>query len=129
MTLVDTSAWIEFFRPKGDPLIKARVHEILAADDAAYTCPIRFELVLGARPAEMADLETGLGLAKRLELTPSHWDAAATLGAKLRAQGIQIPASDLLIATVARQENIPLLTTDGHFAQLRDKVLPGLVLS
>ncbi len=56
MTLIDTSAWIEFFRRKGDALLKARVLEILTGDAAGYTCPIRFELVLGARPEEMADL-------------------------------------------------------------------------
>ena len=26
MTLIDTSAWIEFFRPKGDPLIATVAH-------------------------------------------------------------------------------------------------------
>jgi predicted nucleic acid-binding protein len=129
MTLIDTSAWIEFFRRKGDPLLKGRVLEILTADAAAYTCPIRFELVLGARPEEMADLVSGLDLAKRVTLTPAHWDMAASIGAELRLQGIQIPTSDLLIASVARQEGIPLLTNDDHFTLLREKVLPDLVLS
>lgn len=129
MTLIDTSAWIEFFRRKGDPLLKNRVFEIIGSDKAAYTCPIRFELVLGARPEEMADLLNGLDLVKRISLTPEHWDHAATLGAELHSRGVRIPASDLLIAIVARDADIPLLTKDRHFNLLQEKFLPDLKLS
>ncbi len=129
MTLIDTSAWIEFFRRKGDPLFKTRVFEIIGSGKAAYTCPIRFELVLGARPEEMTDLLNGLDLAKRIPLTPEHWDRGAALGAELRAEGVRIPASDLLIAIVASNADIPLLTKDQHFNLLQEKFLPDLRLS
>jgi len=71
ITLVDTSAWIEFFRAKGDPAVKSRVADFLALGHAAYTCPVRFELFLGARPSELADLREGLSFARRLPLDPS----------------------------------------------------------
>lgn len=129
MTLIDTSAWIEFFRRKGDPVFKTRVFEIIGSDKAAYTCPIRFELVLGARPEEMADLLNGLDLAKRIPLMPEHWDIAASLGAELHARGVRIPVSDLLIAIVARNADIPLLTKDRHFNLLQGEFLPDLRLS
>ena len=48
VTLIDTSAWIEFFRPKGDPHVKALVRDLVAIKQAAYTCPVAFELVTGA---------------------------------------------------------------------------------
>ena len=129
MTLIDTSAWIEFFRRKGDPLFKNRVFEIIGGDKAAYTCPIRFELVLGARPEEMADVLNGLDFTKRIFLTPDHWDHAASLGSELHSRGVRIPASDLLIAIVARDADIPLLTKDRHFNLLQEKFLPDLKLS
>lgn len=129
MILIDTSAWIEFFRRKGDPLLKSRVMDSLASNKAAYTCPVRFELILGARPKEMTDLLTGLDLARRIVLTPLHWDSAAALGAKLSAKGVRIPAADLLIAVVAVQEKLPLLTKDYHFTLLQEKLLPDLILS
>ena len=44
MTLIDTSAWIEFFRPKGDPLFKALVRDLIAIRKAAYTCPVHKSL-------------------------------------------------------------------------------------
>lgn len=129
MILIDTSAWIEFFRRKGEPLWKSRVMDSLAGNKAAYTCPVRFELILGARPEETTDLLAGLDLARRVITTPQHWDFAAALGSKLNATGVRIPAGDLLIAVVAVQEKLPLLTKDRHFTLLQEKLLPELVLS
>jgi predicted nucleic acid-binding protein len=109
MTLIDTSAWIEFFRSKADTALKSRVADLISFGEAAYTCPIRFELFLGARAKELKDLQTGLGFARRVMLAPQHWNTAAALGAKLRSAGHSIPASDLLIAVVAHSEDLPLL--------------------
>ena len=126
MTLIDTSAWIEFFRPKGDPLLKARVRDLMSIKEAAYTCPVAFELVTGARKEELNDLRTGLGLASRFVLLPEHWDLAGSSNAALRAKGVNIPASDLLIATVAHSLKMPLLAKDAHFETIRVHSLPNL---
>ncbi len=126
MTLIDTSAWIEFFRPKGDPLLKARVRDLMSIKEAAYTCPVAFELITGARKEELNDLRTGLGLASRFVLLPEHWDLAGSSNAALRAKGVNIPASDLLIATVAHSLKMPLLAKDAHFETIRVHSLPNL---
>ena len=128
MVLIDTSAWIEFLRPQGNPDIKARVADLISLGTAGYTCPIRFELFLGARPHELEDLHEALGFASRLIASPGHWDASAELGAALRLKGLNYPALDLLIASVASAGEIPLLTRDTHFFSIRDQVLPGLQL-
>ena len=126
--LIDTSAWIEFLRPKGDAAIKARVAELLGANQASYTCPVAFELLAGARPAEVADVKESLDLAHRLVVEPAHWDAAAQAAATLRARGVTVPASDLLIATVAVGHRVALLARDKHFGQIQAAVLPKLRL-
>ena len=126
MTLIDTSALIEFFRPKGDPLLKARVRDLMSIKEAAYTCPVAFELITGARKEELNDLRTGLGLASRFVLLPEHWDLAGSSNAALRAKGVNIPASDLLIATVAHSLKMPLLAKDAHFETIRVHSLPNL---
>lgn len=126
MILIDTSAWIEFFRPKGDPLIKARVRDIISIKEAAYTCPVAFELITGARKEKLDDLRTGLGLSSRIAMLPEHWDIAGSLNAMLRAQGVNLPASDLLIATVAHAGKMPLLAKDSHFETIRERSLPDL---
>jgi predicted nucleic acid-binding protein len=126
VTLIDTSAWIEFFRPKGDPHVKALVRDLVAIKQAAYTCPVSFELLTGARKEELDDLRTGLDLASRIVLLPEHWDLAGSLIAKLRANGTILPASDLLIATVAFSVKMPLLAKDAHFETIRERCLPEL---
>ena len=52
MILVDTSAWIEFLRLAGDIEIKGAVKDLVMEGSAAFTCPVMFELLLGARPEE-----------------------------------------------------------------------------
>lgn len=126
MTLIDTSAWIEFFRPKGDPQVKALVRDLMTLKEAAYTCPVAFELLTGARKDELKDLRTGLDLATRIVLRPEHWDLAGSSNAALRARGINLPASDLLIATVAHAQRLPLLAKDAHFESIREHALPKL---
>jgi len=126
--LIDTSAWIEFFRARGEPAFKSRVADCLSSGEAAYTCPIRFELLSGARRDEIGDVLAGLEFARRVEFTANHWDTAAIHGAKLRAKGVTVPASDLLIATVADLEGLLLLSRDRHFEMVRDAVLPQLRL-
>lgn len=128
MALIDTSAWIEFLRPQGNPDIKARVADLISLGTASYTCPIRYELFLGARPHELEDLHEALSFASRIVVTPNHWDAAAGLGAVLRLKGLNYPALDLLIASVASSGKTPLLTRDAHFSSIRDEVLPDLQL-
>jgi len=126
VTLIDTSAWIEFFRPKGDPSVKVLVRDLMASKEAAYTCPVAFELITGARKEELDDLCTGLDLASRIVLLPEHWDLAGSSNAALRVRGINIPASDLLIATVANAQQLPLLAKDAHFEMIRELALPEL---
>lgn len=128
MILIDTSAWIEFFRARGKPAFKSRVADCLSCGEAAYTCPIRFELLSGARREEIASVLEGLEFARRIEFTAAHWDTAATHGAKLRAKGVTVPASDLLIATLADSEGLLVLSRDRHFEMIRDAVLPELRL-
>jgi len=36
----------------------------------------------------------------------------------LRKKGITIPFSDILIAVIAKEENLTILTTDRHFGQV-----------
>ncbi len=128
MTLIDTSAWIEFFRSRGNPEVKAAVRDLISTRQAAYTCPVAFELFAGAREHEKEDLNTGLGLCSRVHLLPEDWDAAGMLAGSMHAKGVRIPPSDVLIATTAIRRQLPVLTTDSHFNLLKKEFLPGLVL-
>lgn len=129
MTVIDTSAWIEFFRSKGNPAVKAHVRDLIATRQAAYTCPVAFELLAGARKSELKDLHTGLDLANRISLLPEDWDTAGTLASAMNAKGLRIPPSDVLIAVAATRATLPVLTTDAHFTLLKKQLLPNLRLA
>lgn len=119
MKLVDSSLWIEFLRRKGDPGVKHLVARLLESETAAYTCPIRFELLSGVRPDEEADLVEALQFSVHLPFEAADWRAAAGLERELRAKGLTIPRNDLFVATVAIRAQLPVACRDTHFDAIR----------
>ncbi len=122
MKLVDTSAWIEFLRRKGDPKVKHAVVRLLGADHAAYTCPVRFELLSGVKANEEADLKQTLALAQNFLFEPDDWTMAAQLERQLRGKGLSIPRNDLFVAVVAIRTGLAVVCRDAHFDALRKVV-------
>jgi predicted nucleic acid-binding protein len=119
MKLVDSSAWIEFLRRKGDPAIKNTVARLIEAEAAAYTCPIRFELLSGTKPGEEADLEAAFQFSHHVPFEQGDWPAAALLERLLREKGVTIPRNDLFVATVALRTDLPITCRDAHFDVIR----------
>ena len=115
MKLVDSSAWVEFLRRKGDPKIKHIVARLLQADQAAYTCPIRFELLSGVKPGEESDLEQAFALSHHFPFEQDDWREAARLERQFRAKGLNVPRNDLFVATVAIRTSVVILCRDAHF--------------
>ncbi|MEM9481242.1 MAG: PIN domain-containing protein [Verrucomicrobiota bacterium] len=128
MKLLDTSVWIPFLRRKGDPGAKRYVANVIAADEAAYTCPVSFELVGGALDQELPGVMEALTFADRLPLEEADWDAAGEASRELRKAGVNVPHDDLLIATVASNRQIPLVCRDKHFAMIRSAVYRDLMV-
>src|SRR5271168_2814981 len=116
MKLVDSSAWVEFLRRKGDSQIKHIVARLLQVDQAAYTCPVRFELLSGVRPGEENDLEQAFALSHHFPFEQSDWIEAARLERQLRARGFSLPRNDLFVATVAVRTGLVILCRDAHFS-------------
>jgi predicted nucleic acid-binding protein len=115
MKLVDSSAWVEFLRRKGDLKVKDIVARLLQADEAAYTCPIRFELLSGVKPGEEGDVEQALALSHHFPFEQDDWREAARLERQWRARGLNVPRNDLFVATVAIRTGLVILCRDAHF--------------
>ena len=116
MILIDTSAWIEFFRKKGNPEAKNRVASLLNGDEAAYTCPVMMELMAGARePAELELISETLSLCQRIVFQAEFWERAAQIERTLRQRGVTVPRDDVLVATVVCEHRMTLLCRDAHF--------------
>jgi predicted nucleic acid-binding protein len=120
MKLIDTSAWVEFFRRRGDPAVKHYVAQLVQADAAVYACPIYFEMLCGAKPAEHADLARVFSFCERVFFGPQDWEKAAGYERQLRHKGLTIPRNDVFIATLALRTGLPLVHCDRHFELIRD---------
>ena len=123
MILVDTSAWIEFFRGRG-PLCD-RVDSALDADEVALCGPVVTELRRGLRSAaERARTLPLLDACHQLAEPPNLWVEAGELGFLLARKGATVKSMDLLIAVYALSHGVPLLTADADFSLMRRAGLP-----
>jgi len=117
MILVDTSAWIDFFRNKGP--VAAVVDDLLGADEVALCGPIVTELRRGLRSGERKKIMAMLDGCHILP-DPLHlWEEAGDLGCALGRKGATVKTLDLLIATYALSASVPILTTDKDFQMIR----------
>jgi len=123
LILVDTSAWIDFFRGKG-PLAD-RVDDALASNDAALCGPILTELRRGLRsPSERRKVIPLLDGCHLLEQPVALWEEAGELGYVLARKGVTVKTLDLLIATYALSHGVALLASDSDFAGMRNAGIP-----
>ena len=123
MTLVDTSAWIDFFRGV-DPLA-GRVDELLAQNQLAICGPIVTELLRGFRSAaERRQVLPLLAGCHFLEQPPLLWEEAGELGFLLGQKGQRVKSMDLLIATYALGHSVRLLTADADFTRMMRLGMP-----
>ena len=119
MTLVDSSAWIEFLRGAGSPA-NVRVRILLAAGDIAICDPVRMEVLAGARDeSDLRVLHRFLARTTLIPMQSSDYDDAATLYRRCRQQGETVrKLIDCLIAAVAIRAGIPVLHNDRDFDAL-----------
>lgn len=123
MILVDTSAWIEFFRGR-DPMA-ARVDDALAGDDAALCGPVVTELRRGLCDARERNRVLPLLEGCHFLTQPEDlWNEAGDIGFALRRRGITPKTLDLLIAVYALSHSAAVLTADRDFALMKDAGVP-----
>ncbi len=122
MILIDSSAWIEFFRSSGRKEVKDRVAAYIELEKAAFTCPIFYELLAGSQGGEEKDLRDVFSFCKRIEFKKEDWEFAAEICGKCRAKGVTIPADDIFVGAVAIRNGLPLFHLDKHFDLLVGKV-------
>ena len=117
--LIDSSVWIDYYRPQGPEGLKRRLQEELRLGTVATMGLIAVEVLQGAPSASaLASLqEDFLGL-EWLEITQDVWLEAAKLGAKLRQAGLSLPATDVVIAATAVHHRCLLWHRDEDFTRL-----------
>lgn len=118
--LIDTSAWIEYFR--GELFSVADQVNTLVLEDRAVMCgAVEFELMSGVRKDELGLLESRLSELEYIEFERRDHRLAARLFAKMRAKGRTLKYADLLIAAFCIERDLLFLTLDADF-----EGIPGL---
>jgi predicted nucleic acid-binding protein len=121
--LVDTSAWIAFFRDAGS--VAESVDAALSQNQVAWCGPIATELRRGfVSPRERTKVLHLLQGCHWLEQPHALWQEAGDLGYALRRRGVTVKTLDLLIATYALTHQAELLTLDADFGSMRSKGVP-----
>jgi predicted nucleic acid-binding protein len=127
LILVDTSAWIDFFR--GIQPLADRVDELLASNEAALCGPVVAELRRGLRsPSERRKVIPLLDGCHELDQPVRLWEEAGDLGYALARKGVTVKTLDLLIATYALSHGIAVLEVDADFAAMQRTGIPLLLV-
>jgi predicted nucleic acid-binding protein len=124
--LVDTSAWIEFFRKK-EPW-----HSAISGlmDDTRICCSgiILAELIQGAKSEkELQVLRDFRHVFEFLEESVDLWQAAGELSNTVQRKGKSVGLSDCYLAVTAKAQKVKILTLDKHFEVLKSTVGIGLL--
>jgi predicted nucleic acid-binding protein len=119
VVLVDTSSWIHFLRPDGNPASRSRVEALLLAGTACW-CPIvRLELWNGAGgDREKKVLREFERLLPELTMTADVWNEAYDLARRCRSAGVTVPATNLLITACSRCHAAAIEQSDSDFDQI-----------
>jgi predicted nucleic acid-binding protein len=126
--LIDTSAWVDFFRNRG-PLAGA-VDVALERDEALLCGPVVTELRRGlVQASERAKVMRSLGGCQTLPQPRDLWEDAGDLGYLLGRKGVTVKTLDLLIAVFALAHDVPLMTRDNDFKLIRDSGVAPLRLA
>jgi len=121
MTLVDTSAWVEYLRATGSATHDA-VRQLLANEEPAHTTDVVvMEVLAGARDGDHRDRLRRL--LARCEHAPvaglDDFETAADLYRACRSRGEPVRAlTDCLIAVVALRASLTVLHADRDFEVL-----------
>lgn len=123
--LVDTSAWIEFFKKK-EPWHSA-VSGLM--DDKRICCAgvVLAELMQGAKSEkELEVLRDFRHVFEFLDESVDLWQAAGELSHALLRKGKSIGLSDCYLAVSARANKVKVLTLDKHFETIKGATGIGL---
>lgn len=117
--LIDTSAWIEYFRATGSPAA-VEVRRLLSGDAAqvAMCEPVAMEILSGAVADAVHDkLERLVNGLPSLALDQAvDFRSAATIHRRARRQGMAIGSmTDCLIAALAIRHGVELMHRDADF--------------
>ena len=120
--IIDTSAWIESFRPRGNKAVRELVKKLLK--DAVILMPgiIRSELLRGTRnKKEFKQLSSLLSGLEYLPADDLFWEKVAQFSFDLFRAGVTVPLTDTYIALLTIENQAKIVHCDHHFDLIAKK--------
>jgi predicted nucleic acid-binding protein len=118
MFLIDSSAWIEYLRPKGSKKVKDRVREIVRREEACCCGIVVVEVLRGAKTEkDRSALWESLTALPQLPFDDAVIERASQWGFMLDRRGKTASTTDLLIASAAHKK-ARLLHLDHDFKMI-----------
>jgi predicted nucleic acid-binding protein len=122
MFLVDSSAWIEYLRPKGSKKAKERIREILQREEAVSCGIVVVEILRGAKnEKEFQSLQDSLSYLPQIPIDDAVIERASKWGFLLDRKGRPVATTDLLIAAAAYKK-ARVLHADSDFGVISSMV-------
>lgn len=114
--LPDTSAWILGFKKTGDSQLREFMKASIRAGLTATSEIIILELLQGCRTERERDnLRTKLEILEMLPVSSAIWERAYDLGFSLRRKGLTIPTVDIIVASIAIENDCIVVHHDRHY--------------
>jgi len=122
MFLIDSSAWIEFLRPKGNQKAKDRVREALQKEEAVSCGIVIVEVLRGAQSEkDYRALSESLLNLPQIPLDDTVISRASQLGYVLDRKGKIVSTTDLFIAAAA-YKRATILHLDSDFERIASEI-------
>ena len=121
--IVDTSAWIESFRPQSEKKFINLVKDLILKGRILVPGIIKTELLRGTKNKkeynQLNDLLKGL---EYLPVSDDFWEKLSLFSFRLFRKGVTVPLTDTYIALLGIENNASILHRDKHFDLIAEKV-------
>lgn len=120
--IIDSSAWIESFRPSGDKALIHLVRNLITEDRVIMPGIIMTELLRGSKNRkeynELKDMLQGL---EYLSVSEKFWENLSLFSFELYRKGVIVPLTDTYIALLCIENSALILHRDKHFDMIAQK--------
>ena len=127
--IIDTSAWIESFRPKSGASFQRFVKDLIIQDLVLLPGIIKTELLRGTKTKkEFTKFNQMLKGLTYLTVDEDFWERLSNFSFQLFRKGITVPLTVTYIALLCIEKKASLLHRDNHFDMIaRETKLINLV--
>lgn len=116
--LVDTSIWIEYFN-RDKSFIADSLERLIGEDKVVVAGIILTELLQGTKnEKEFHAILENITALPFLESRLNTWIEAGRISFNLRRTGLTIPTTDIIIASLAIENNCQIFSLDPHFEKI-----------